>query len=304
MLHILWMLLKIIGMILLIILGLLVLSICIVLFVPLKYLGKAESFGTVDSIKAQLKFSWLFHLISGYVYFENKETKWQVRIFWKKLNVVKKELPEDTKSKKHEKPVDDKPAEELKEESVKQESVENDSVQEETVCEESLHDKSEEESVKQEELSAKTEKKKKKGLLEKIKYTFQTICDKIKVLIRKKEELQAFLADELHQLAWKRLKRETWRLLQFLKPKKLVLNLHFGFEDPAVTGKVLAGLSMLYPLYTDYVNIEPEFDEKILEGDACIKGNIRGIHLLIVICNLFFDKNIKATYKEIKKWKR
>lgn len=297
MLHILWMLLKIIGMILLIILGLLVLSICIVLFVPLKYLGKAESFGTVDSIKAQLKFSWLFHLISGYVYFENKETKWQVRIFWKKLNV-------EAEPKKSEELAEDKSAEESEEESGNRETVENDSVQEETVCEESLHDKSEEESMKQEELSAKTEKKKKKGLLEKIKYTFQTICDKIKVLIRKKEELQAFLADELHQLAWKRLKRETWRLLQFLKPKKLVLNLHFGFEDPAVTGKVLAGLSMLYPLYTDYVNIEPEFDEKILEGDACIKGNIRGIHLLIVICNLFFDKNIKATYKEIKKWKR
>lgn len=297
MLHILWMLLKIIGMILLIILGLLVLSICIVLFVPLKYLGKAESFGTVDSIKAQLKFSWLFHLISGYVYFENKGTKWQVRIFWKKLNV-------ETEPKKSEKLAEDKSAEESEEESVNRETVENDSVQEETVCEESLHNKSEEESVKQEELSAKTEKKKKKGLLEKIKYTFQAICDKIKVLIRKKEELQAFLADELHQLAWKRLKRETWRLLKFLKPKKLVLNLHFGFEDPAVTGKVLAGLSMLYPLYTDHINIEPEFDEKILEGDACIKGNIRGIHLLIVICNLFFDKNIKATYKEIKKWKR
>ena len=284
-------------MILLIILGLLVLSICIVLFVPLKYLGKAESFGTVDSIKAQLKFSWLFHLISGYVYFENKETKWQVRIFWKKLNV-------ETEPKKSEELAEDKSAEESEEESENRETVENDSVQEETVCEESLHNKSEEESVKQEELSAKTEKKKKKGLLEKIKYTFQAICDKIKVLIRKKEELQAFLADELHQLAWKRLKRETWRLLKFLKPKKLVLNLHFGFEDPAVTGKVLAGLSMLYPLYTDHINIEPEFDEKILEGDACIKGNIRGIHLLIVICNLFFDKNIKATYKEIKKWKR
>ncbi len=70
MLHILWMLLKIIGMILLIILGLLVLSICIVLFVPLKYLGKAESFGTVDSIKALLKFSGLLHLFSGYVFFE------------------------------------------------------------------------------------------------------------------------------------------------------------------------------------------------------------------------------------------
>ena len=46
-----------------------------------------------------------------------------------------------------------------------------------------------------------------------------------------------------------------------------------------------------------------EFDEKILEGDAYIKGTVRGLHLLIVICNLFFDKNIKTTYKAIKNWK-
>ena len=75
MLHILWMLLKIIGIILLIILGVLVLSVCVVLFVPLRYHGKAEAKGTLDSVKAHLKFSWLLHLVSGYVTYENRETK-------------------------------------------------------------------------------------------------------------------------------------------------------------------------------------------------------------------------------------
>ena len=94
MLHILWMLLKIIGIILLIILGLLVLSVCVFLFVPLRYHGKAEAKGTLDSVKANLKFSWLLHLVSGYVAYENKETKWQVRILWKKVNVGKDKFQE------------------------------------------------------------------------------------------------------------------------------------------------------------------------------------------------------------------
>ena len=60
---------------------------------------------------------------------------------------------------------------------------------------------------------------------------------------------------------------------------------------------------MLYPFYMDHVNLEPEFDEKILEGDAYIKGTVRGLRLFVLICNLIFDKNIKTTYKAIKNWK-
>ncbi len=291
MLHILWIVLKIIGMILLIILGLAVLSVCVILFVPLNYHGKAESFGTVDSIKAQLKFSWLLHLISGYVFLEQKEVKWQVRIFWKKLNVGKKEIRERDvkKTEKQEAP----------------ENLENDSVQEDSAQEEASRDKSaEKDNAKPGKKTSKTKKKGKRNILEKIKCTFHNICDNIKLLIKKKETLQTFITDEVHHLAWKRLKQETWRLLKFLKPKKLALNLHFGFEDPSVTGKVLAVLSMLYPFYINHVNLEPEFETEILEGDAYIKGKIKGLHLLIVICNLFFDKHVKATYHEISEWRK
>lgn len=276
MLHILWMLLKIIGIILLIILGLLVLSVCVVLFVPLRYHGKAETKGTLDSVKAHLKFSWLLHLVSGYVTYENKETKWQVRILWKKLNVEKNDIQKENASENE------------GENKVKSHDINSDSSKTESQkCE-----------------SSEETQKEKKNIFEKIKYTFRDFCDKIKALIKKKEKLQEFLTNEIHQSSWRRLKQEIWKLLKFLKPKKLVLNLHFGFEDPSVTGKVLAALSMLYPFYLDHINLEPEFDEKILEGDAYIKGTVRGLHLLIIICDLFFDKNIKTTYKAIKNWKR
>lgn len=299
MLHILWMLLKIIGIILLIVLGLLVLSVCVVLIVPLRYHGKAEAVGILDSLKAHLKFSWLLHLVSGYVTYEEKELKWQVRILWKKLNLEKKsqetDSPEDESEtvkesqknteKKEEKIGDSENCEPMRGKSSKAKTVETKSSQEKTSQD-------------------KSAKKQKKNIFEKIKYTFSDFCDKIKSLVKKKEDLENFLRDEIHQASWVRLKQELWRLLKFLRPKKLVLNLHFGFDDPSVTGKVLGVLCMLYPFYLDHINLEPEFDEKILEGDAYIKGTIKGMHLIIVIWNLFFDKNIKTTYKAIKNWKR
>ncbi len=316
MLHILWMLLKIIGIILLIILGLLVLSVCVVLFVPLRYHGKAKAKGTLDSVKAHLKFSWLLHLVSGYVTYENKETKWQVRIFWKKLNVEKKDSHEANASENVSETELLEEDESDTEEDISGKlntksdaSLEDEKPESETMQTESAENKTQDKSDKlnkkiNDKTSSKKTKKQKKNIFEKIKYTFRDFCDKIKSLIKKKEELQAFLTNEIHQSSWNRLRQEICRLLKFLKPKRLVLNLHFGFDDPSITGKVLAALSMLYPFYLDHINLEPEFDKKILEGDAYIKGTVRGLHLLIIICNLFFDKNIKTTYKAIKNWKR
>lgn len=295
MLHILWMLLKIIGIILLIILGLLVLSVSVVLFVPLRYHGKAKAQGTLDSVKAELKFSWLLHLISGYVSYENKETKWQVHILWRKVNVGKdKSNEKNSKEETPEKNKTEELVEDNKEECLKETSTENKSPQDKDVTEKEITEKKTRKN--------KTEKQK-KNIFQKIKYTFCEFCDKIKSLIKKKEKLQEFLSDEIHQSSFMRLKKEIWRLLRFLKPKKLILNLHFGFEDPSLTGKVLGVLCMLYPFYMDHVNLEPEFDEKILEGDAYIKGTVRGLRLFVLICNLIFDKNIKTTYKAIKNWK-
>ena len=204
MLHILWMLLKIIGIILLIILGVLVLSVCVVLFVPLRYHGKAEAKGTLDSVKAHLKFSWLLHLVSGYVTYENRETKWQVRILWKKLNVEKKDSQEAVFS---ENVSEDESSKELKTDTEKDKSKINESEPDK------LNKKTNGKT------SSKKSEKQKKNIFEKIKYTYRDFCDKIKALIKKKEKLQEFLTNEIHQSTWRKLKQEIWKLFKFLKPK-------------------------------------------------------------------------------------
>ena len=290
MLHIVWMLLKIIGILLLVLLGLLVIISATILTVPLRYRGEASASGTVESLRIYAKFSWLLHLVSGYLLYEDGKTKWQVRILWRKRN--------------SEKPVREKQKAEETTDVEKTAKVEKTAEMKET---EEVEKTKETEEITEKKESEKTgesaERTKKQKFSEKIKYTIQNICDKIRLCREKKEDLQDFLTDEIHLSSWKRIKQEIVRLLKFLRPKKLTGNLHFGFEDPSVTGKVLAVLGALYPFYGEHIRINPDFENEIFEGDVLVKGNIRGVYALIIAWNLFFDKNIRTTYKELQKWK-
>ena len=292
MLHMLLLLLKIIGIILLIILGVVVLSICVILFVPLRYQGEAVVKDGMDSLKAHLKFSWFLHLVSGYIFYENKKMDWQVRVLWKKVNTGEKEekrkKPQEIKDNK-------KKHEEKTEEATSKVEETADTVIDKV-------DKLEERTFNKKDSSQK-ESRKKHRFFDKIKYTIRSICDKIKLWIQNVEKWEAFISNEIHKASWNRVLQEVTRFLRYIRPKKLVLNLHFGFEDPSLTGKVLGGLSMLYPFYGKHIDITPDFERKVLEGDAFLKGTVRGMHALVIVWNLIFDKNIRRTYKEIQKWK-
>lgn len=85
MLHILLLILKIIGWILLAILILAVLLICVVLFVPFKYKAKGSCQGDISTLYGHIRFSWLLHLFSGHVEYENGSLKWKFRIAWKQF---------------------------------------------------------------------------------------------------------------------------------------------------------------------------------------------------------------------------
>ena len=72
-----------------------------------------------------------------------------------------------------------------------------------------------------------------RSAFQRIKYTFQRFCDKIKALDKKKERISRFLGNDIHQKAFSRLIRETKRLLKRLRPKRASVDITFGFEDPA-----------------------------------------------------------------------
>lgn len=208
MLHILFMILKITGIVIAIGLGLLLAAILAVTFVPLRYRIDGKCEGTPDTAEAKVKFSWLLHLVSGFCVYKEGETDWQVRIAWKKINVEKTEkvsedMPVETVKKDLKKEPEEKSMKETVEEPVRKTT--------ETTPEEPKR------------------KRKKKNIIDKIreffqkiKYTFTKICDNIKMLIEKKEKVLEFLNHEIHRNAFTKTKNEVIRLFRFLKPKKLM----------------------------------------------------------------------------------
>ena len=266
MLHILFLILKIIGMILLAILGILILLLCTVFFVPANYFVQAKTEDGIKGLSFEAKAHWFLHLFTVYYIYKNKHSDWQVRIGWKTFN--HKDHAESTPSEKEDGNVleeDIEPAERSDDTS-------------ETEC-------------------------KKQSWFEKIKCTIVKICDKIKSLWETKEKITSFLTDDIHVEAFKIVKKELEILARHLRPRRIRGFVRFGFEDPYRTGQVLAGLSILYPFYGENVDIYPDFEQKILEGDLYIKGHIRMVHLATLLWRLFFNHYVRKTYRDYKKIK-
>lgn len=139
-----------------------------------------------------------------------------------------------------------------------------------------------------------------KGIFSRIKCTIRGICDKIKELLEKKNRLLAFIRDETHAGAFRKAKKEVFKLLGRLKPKKFLLEARFGFDDPALTGQVLAALAVLYPCFGTAVSLCPDFAQRTFKGKLYIKGRIRFCHFAAAAWNLFWSRNVRRTYKDIR----
>ena len=139
-----------------------------------------------------------------------------------------------------------------------------------------------------------------RAFFQKIKYTFQRLCGKIKTLSEKKEKVKEFLADEVHRRAFHKTKPEFSRLMRRIRPKKLKGTVHYGFEDPYHTGQVLAALGVAYPWLGEAVSVYPDFEKRILQGDLYVKGTVRALYVVLLIWKLVWCKDVRTTYHHIR----
>lgn len=332
MLHIILLILKIIGFLILGVLALVLLLTAVILLAPFVYRLEFSVDNSLESVKGRIRFHWLMHLISGDVCYEDGSFDWHIRAGWKKFG----DGPDDHKvtgspqirgqndhadnhtedhiddrAENHtddhtENCTDDRTEDRIDD---RIEGCINDHI-EETVYEtdepmhkheSESHPKSGPDSDKHKKISGLYERFKK--IPEKIKHTFRRICDKIKTLKKKKDRIAAFLRNSTHQNAFSRLLKELKRLLHFLKPSDASVDLEFGFSDPSYTGYTLAGISMIYPMIGEYTQIKPDFEHKVLKGNVFIKGRIRILYGLIFAWNMFRDKNVRVTYRHIRKFR-
>lgn len=340
MLHILLLILKIIGIILAAILGILVLLICIVLFVPVRYEAAVKCDGTLESLKAKVTVTWLLRLIRADILYKDGRMRNRIRIAWKKLTngqkdkEDKKGTSEKREAERNEEKSDEKVSETLEEKNQTDEEVKTVQRTEKTSEEqtgegtEEKCEKSSEESRKvlesAETCSDQTEQKndnissgqnqssskkseslseKIKNKWESIKASFKNLCEKVKSLLEKKDRIMELLKNETHVAAYQKVKKELFFILKKWKPRKSRIQLHFGFEDPCTTGQVLAVIGIIYPFLGDDLVVEPDFEKQIFKGNIYVKGIVRCSHLAGAAIRLLLSKKVRTTYKDIKDFK-
>lgn len=318
MLHILFLILKIIGIILAVILGLILLVICIVLFVPICYKADLHGSGNARELTVHAKVSWLFGLIKAVFALENGKTDLSVRIAWKKFG------DSDPVENKAEDRVEEKPKPEKKAVMQEKQVIQGEEKQDDTtnrITDKAVEDQTEkaeksEQSAKTRPESAEKKQRKKKDrkedsdsaskieqITEKIKCTYHKFCDKINEITEKKDKISDFLTDETHKNAFLKLKNEAFHLLKKLKPKKIQGEITFGFEDPSLTGRLLAWISMIYPWIGEHTDITPDFEHRTLSGDLSIRGRLYVITPVVTAIRLILSKAVRRSFKDIRNFK-
>ncbi len=333
MLHIILFILKILGFLILGILGLIILVTVVLLLSPFVYHAEASVDNSPESMKADIRFHWLFHLIAGRFCYESGTLSWGMRAAWKHFGSGKPPAepeifaspPSRTEQKSSKVPdanqaeisMPDKNTSD-KTASAKNEPGKNTSDQilsdhdaSEARRQQTHHKKSDDGSARQAAGTGTVPENSFIGritdriskLRKKIKYTFQKICAKIKSLEKTKERIEAFVQNEIHQNAFRRILGEVRRLLRAIRPKKADLRIEFGFQNPAYTGYLLAGISMIYPVIGEFTEIEPDFEHRVLRGEAHISGRLRILHAAIFGLRVIADKNVRTTIRHIRKFK-
>lgn len=327
MLHIILTILKVIGIIAALILLLILLVGCSVLFVPIRYkiTGKKRE----CDLESEVKISWMFRMLSVEMH-QKKKVKFTIKICgktleqWKeKINKIKrkKQITSDTFEEKEE-PSQKK---EVKNE-VRKVFPENSSETEETGQIERIEQRTEnlEKEIKEEKEYEET--KKGTAIGKRIADFPKRVRDKIKAMNCKIKKL------------WKNLKRQyrgiknsltkiketvcyyytlfqeerTKQAIQFCKvqliwiikkisPKKIKGEIQFGTGDPATTGEIMGLFSVFLPIYSYDLQLNPDFENKILEGDIELTGSIQGWYFLILAWRFFRNKEIKYVMKKIKR---
>ena len=80
--------------------------------------------------------------------------------------------------------------------------------------------------------------------------------------------------------------RDLWRHSHAQKLKGTV---RFGTSDPCTTGEILGVIAIFYPVLGNKVQIQPEFDETVLQGQLEWKGHLRLFYALKAVLHVFLS---------------
>lgn len=122
--------------------------------------------------------------------------------------------------------------------------------------------------------------------------TGKRLYRRLKAALKRAESFRELLEDEELICAVKRLFGYGKKGIRHFLPKKFEGDVVFGFDDPAMTGEILAAVSMLMPLFKDRLFVEPDFTEARLEAALTVSGRIYAFHFLKILWDIYRDKEL------------
>ena len=323
--------LKVIGLVLLFLLLLILLLLGLVLLTPIRYAGAGHKGEKKKDYAAHVDVSWFLHLVQLHAGLTPAGLACDLRILWfHPMDSRPPDTPptngsDENSSQSEEKPSTEGSAAHASDEtlSLGEEAVSSDeavvhssdeasSRSEETTApddtvvkdsdeapseneehtpsdetdETSPDEKDQEKETKSPSPAAEAPKKKKRKK--------SSFADRIKRICEKASSLREAVEDEENQKAFRLLISRVKYLLHHLRFRKFEGCLKFGFDDPAMMGRILGVLSLFYPLYGESFTLTPVFDHTVFEGEIALKGHVRLIHILIAAIQLMMNKKIRG----------
>ena len=284
---VLFLILKIIGIVLLGLLALLLLALLIILFVPFRYRIHASYYDTAD---IQATVSWLLHAISVSLCISKDDKKCRIKVFG--ICILDLFHPKPRKEKKRKKKSDTK----------------KDETKHSKQLERTEQSKKMSESATQYDDSTLSEDDTPKdvGIFEKIisffiriKEAFLSLQRKIRTVREKQIDLQeqgrkwiTVLKRDRTKNALSKCKDILIKMLKTILPRKWSAYVHFGMDDPATTAQILGYYWMFIGILANHVTCLPNFENKVMEGELKAKGHIRMITFVLIGLKVLFDPDL------------
>lgn len=294
--------LKIIGIILAALLGIVVLGILLVLFCPFRY----RIWGSYhEKPDISIRVAWLMCIFQFRMDITDTQQMYlRILGFRKNLSREEKETNESEESSG------------LEEESETTNTVENAfdkkrietnrsdaaTVEENSGEEEFRNKEDPKDSIetKSTDVSRKTPEKK-ISISQKVKRIWEKIKRALFNIKETAVKIKKLYMDPRNKLAFTKLKQSVAKFFRVLHPKKFQLKLKFSTGSPDTTGQLLGVIAMFPIGYRNGWNIVPDFTADAFYADAefDVRGRVLGISLIKLACSIILDKNCKRLYNKV-----
>lgn len=286
--------LKIVGIVLGCIVGLILLILLLVLVAPFRY--KFTGKGKNEDVQIAAAVRWLLGLVTVRAEYAQKQISYYLRIFG--IKVFKgtfdigneEEMIESLENRISGVREPRQPVEYSKEDYPGKKAFEK------------QQKNKEKDAARAERAAAKAARKEekaqeKKPFLEKISELWQ----KIQKIYEKMKQAKYIISAPVTKRAFRYAKAQLFKMLGSMRPRSMKGEVCFGLEDPARTAEIYGVTSSLASMIDRRLMIVPDMDEPQLSMDVAITGRIFAGYVVLCVLKIIINRDVRRVIRYTKK---